>query len=202
MIRIFAHRAKIEEKENTLEGIKFFVKNKIDIELDIRKNQELYLSHDKSNNGNLFEDACKILKKSKIMSALHIKETDAILDTIELIKENNLQEKCFIFSTNQEEKKLNHIDKKISIAKYVNKKIDTKDKILWCDESNEKWFNETIFKLQSQNCFLIAMSPELLEEKNMDVIKDEWDRLISLKFNGICSNFPIELKKWMDNRRK
>ena len=56
MIRIFAHRAKIEEKENTLEGIKFFVKNKIDIELDIRKNQELYLSHDKSNNGNLFEE--------------------------------------------------------------------------------------------------------------------------------------------------
>ena len=46
------------------------------------------------------------------------------------------------------------------------------------------------------------MSPELLEEKNMDVIKDEWDRLISLKFNGICSNFPIELKKWMDNRKK
>jgi hypothetical protein len=202
MIRIFAHRAKIEEKENTLEGIKFFVKNKINIELDIRKNHELYLSHDKSNNGNLFEDACKILKKSKIMSALHIKETDAILDTIELIKENNLQEKCFIFSTNQGEKKLNHIDKKISIAKYVNKKIDTKDKILWCDESNEKWFNETIFKLQAQNCFLIAMSPELLEEKNMGVIKDEWDRLISLKFNGICSNFPIELKKWMDNRKK
>ena len=61
MIRIFTHRLKIEEKEIRMN--KIFVKNKIDVELDIQKNQELYLSHEKTNNRDLFKDSCKILKK-------------------------------------------------------------------------------------------------------------------------------------------
>jgi hypothetical protein len=200
MIRVFAHRAKIDQKENTIEGIRFFAKNKIDVELDIRKNEELYLSHDKTNDGDLFKNACKILKESKIMSALHIKEENAISDTIKLILENNLQDRCFIFTTNITKNVINEKERKIIVAEYANKITDVKDKILWCDESSEKWYEKSTSKLQIQNCSLIGMSPELLGERNMDIIKKEWDRLISLKFNGICSNFPLELKRWVQNK--
>ena len=62
MIEIFVHRAIFENKENSLEGIEFWLKSGFNIEIDVRKNkQEIYLSHDKQKNGDLFRDACKII---------------------------------------------------------------------------------------------------------------------------------------------
>ena len=100
MTRIFAHRAIINSNENTIEGIKVYSKYSINVELDIRKNTEIYLAHNKTNQGDLFEDACKIITNSEIQAALHIKELELIPDLEMMIKKYSLQKKSFLFMDN------------------------------------------------------------------------------------------------------
>ncbi len=64
-LEIFVHRAMLNANENSLDGILNCVKNDFSLELDLRYNEHVYLSHDKDSPNTLFEDACKILQNSK-----------------------------------------------------------------------------------------------------------------------------------------
>ena len=64
-LEIFVHRAMLNANENSLDGILNCVKNNFSLELDLRYNEYVYLSHDKDSPNTLFEDACKILQNSK-----------------------------------------------------------------------------------------------------------------------------------------
>ena len=79
MKQIFAHRALIDSQENSIEGISYFAKLGLGMELDLRNSLNgTYLSHEPTGNGVLFKDVCQILSKSKSLVALHIKELDVL----------------------------------------------------------------------------------------------------------------------------
>ena len=46
-LEIFVHRAMLNANENSLDGILNCVKNNFSLELDLRYNEYVYLSHDK-----------------------------------------------------------------------------------------------------------------------------------------------------------
>lgn len=192
-MEILSHGALLNSNYNTLEGVKYYTQRKIGIELDLRiKKNIVYMSHDSSHNGDFFEEACKILVNSKMKLALHIKEIDAVKETLRLIKKYAI-ENYFLFST----------DNNPDFSKLVNVKLrgfyatttpsNVNEKILWCDEVNSKWYNEKIISnLHKENKTLYSISKELIEPCEIDKIKSEWKRLKTLKFDGICTNYPIE----------
>jgi glycerophosphoryl diester phosphodiesterase len=200
MIEIFAHRAIYENKENSLKGIEYNLKSGFNIEIDVReKHGRFYLSHDIQENGDSFYEACKIIKQNSKKAAIHIKEDFDIKNIVELIYEQNIERNCFIFSTLQnydEIKKYENID----YAQYQNKlENNFAAKILWCDESNEKWYNENTFaKYKKNEKNIVVMSKELLKSCRIEEIKLEWDRLIALKVDAICTNFPLLLKEHLE----
>ena len=60
MLEIFGHRAMFNGIENSIESIPYYKKLGIGIELDLRfKNNEIYVSHDLTNEGDSFEEICK-----------------------------------------------------------------------------------------------------------------------------------------------
>ena len=196
MIEIFAHRAIYESKENTILGLDNNLRSGFNVEIDVRKNNNgIYLSHESSDSGELFQSICEIIRKFSKKVAIHMKEDFEINELIKLISENNIGEKCFVFSTIRNYHELSSID----FATYKNNsEILPENKVLWCDESDEKWYRKEVFhELKKNNQFAIVMSKELLNETNFDKIKKDWKRLIDLKVGGICTDFPIELKKFL-----
>jgi len=202
MIEIFAHRAIYENKNNSLEGIEYCLKSSFNVEIDVRKKDEsFYLSHDPQENGDLFYMACEIIKRNSKKAAIHIKEIFDIKKIIDLIYEYNIEEKCFIFSTLQTYDDMKKF-KNIKFAEYQNKfKNETFAKILWCDESNEVWYDQKTFsEHKKNNRTIITMSKELLKPCEIGEIRNEWNRLIDLKVDGICTNFPLLLKEYLNEK--
>jgi hypothetical protein len=199
MMKIFAHRAIFNSKENTIDGIKFYVKNMINVELDLRKNNELYLAHEQNEKGDSFKEACKIFKNSNIQVALHIKEFKIVSELQKILKEYSLEQKCFLFMDDVKYQQLRkRISDNIEVATYMNKKNYSESKIIWCDELKEKWFNKKLIsEFQKKEKELIAISPELISSVDMNQMKEKWEDLVEFGFNGICTNYPIELKKWI-----
>ena len=88
MIEIFSHRIIFNGIENSVESIPYYKKLGIGIELDLRyNNNQVYISHDPTNKGKLFEEVCKQCDKSEIRMALHIKEKEVINPVIKILKE-------------------------------------------------------------------------------------------------------------------
>ena len=50
---------------------------------------------------------------------------------------------------------------------------------------------------KKSNITCITMSRELLSKSNLNEIKIEWNRLSKLGTDGICTDFPNELKKFV-----
>ena len=88
----------------------------------------------------------------------------------------------------------------IKYASYQNKSENENDaKILWCDESGEVWYNQKIFsEHKKNNRTIITMSKELLKPCEIDEINNEWSRLIKLEVDGICTDFPLLLKEYLN----
>ena len=42
------------------------------------------------------------------------------------------------------------------------------------------------------------MSKELLKSCEIDEIRNEWNRLLKLKVDGICTDFPLLLKEYLN----
>lgn len=200
MKEVFAHRAILCSDENSLNGIKNCVKEEVGIEIDLRGNDKsIYLNHDPLQVDDSFFEACNILRKSRNKIAIHIKEIE-ILDTVQqIIEKFNLKEKCFLFSDSEKFQRVLMEKSKIPVAQYINRKPKViNSKILWCDEVKEKWYDKELFSyLQNENNIIYTMSRELIEKCNMIQVKNEWERLLKLKVDGICTNYPLELKKFI-----
>jgi glycerophosphoryl diester phosphodiesterase len=204
LIRIFAHRAIVNTEENSLEGICKCVEYGFDMELDLRVTLAgVYLSHDNTGSGPSFEEACKVLQGCKNQIALHIKEIEALKPAIKIVKRFSLDKNCFMFMTDMPfEQVLQHTGNQASAGYYASKRPSTiEPRIFWCDEINERWYDKDILSaIRVQNKHLIAMSPELIKECDLDFIKNEWTRLISLGFDGICTNWPTYLLEFIGRR--
>jgi len=201
-VEIFVHRVMLNANENSIEGILNCIKYNFSIELDLHYDKFVNISHDKDFSNVLFKDACKILKDSKCFISLHIKEFSAIAPTIKIIKEFSLQNNSFLFMTDKDYKNIKDAaTKDIEIGYYASHYPSfIGSKFYWCDETQSRWYNKKILEdLHKHNFFCIAMSPELTKKINKQEIQSEWKRLINLNFDGICTDFPLELKKFMEN---
>jgi len=182
-------------------GIQNCVNFGFGVELDIRiDDNSLYVSHDPSKNGTSFLETCEILKKSTIRKIFHLKETEALdklLETIDKYKLSNFS----ILSTENNNLK---IKKGFNTINYFNKfPISVNSKILWCDETFEKWFDKkAINTFQNNEKLFFAHSLELIQNCSMNEIKDEWDRLFKFGIDGICTNFPKECKSYLRGMEK
>ena len=197
MLEIFGHRAMFNNIENSIESIPYYKKLGIGIELDLRcRNNEIYLSHDPTNKGDSFEELCKKFKKTDIKMALHVKENKLINQAIKFLKKYSL-ENYFLFDTENFEygKSVNNE----KIAQYVDKKEkNIKRKILWCDESQQQWYSKEIIKnLQQKNKLIYVMSLEVVKKCNKKEMYLEWERLINLGVNGICTKHPEKLMRFV-----
>ena len=197
MLEIFGHRAMFNGIENSIEAIPYYKKLGIGIELDLRcRNNEIYLSHDPTNKGDSFEELCKKFKKTDIKMALHVKENKLINQAIKFLKKYSL-ENYFLFDTENFEygKSVNNE----KIAQYVDKKEkNIKRKILWCDESQQQWYSKEIIKnLQQKNKLIYVMSLEVVKKCNKKEMYLEWERLINLGVNGICTKHPEKLMRFV-----
>jgi glycerophosphoryl diester phosphodiesterase len=200
MKEIFAHRALINSEEHSIKGILKYIDLGLGIELDLRKSSHgIYLSHDPTNSGILFRDICPILLKSESTIALHIKELTASEDIKDIINEFSL-EKIFVFDTDYE-----YVSKMFSttdVAYYASKipSNNINAKIFWCDELEKKWFTkENIDKMHMRNKTIYSVSRELVKQSTMEEIYEDWGRLIKVGFDGICTNYPLELQQFWRN---
>ena len=121
MLEIFGHRALFNGVENSIESIPYYKKLGIGIELDLRYSDDdlVYLSHDATNQGDLFEEICKKCEKFDIKMALHIKESNTIPLVINILKKFSLKN-YFLFDT--ENFDYGKLLDDIKIAEYVSKK--------------------------------------------------------------------------------
>lgn len=197
MIEIFSHRAIFNGIENSAKSIPYYKKLGIGIELDLRyNNNQVYISHDPTNQGDLFEEVCKQWDKSEIKIALHVKESKVINPLIEILKKYSMIN-YFLFDTENFE--YNKLIDKTKIADYVIKKDQNiKRKILWCDEIQNKWYSKEIVKnLHQKNKLIYVMSLEVVEKCNEKSVHLEWERLINLGVDGICTKYPEKLIKFV-----
>ena len=193
MLEIFAHRILHNGIENNIESIPLFEKLDVGIELDLRNGKYgAYISHDVTQTGILFEDLCKKYFKSKIKMALHIKEIEAVKETIRLLKKYSLNN-YFLFNTEYHD--LTEIIDQKYVASYMSQKEDIKNtNILWCDEINEQWYTKKIIlDLHKKNKILYGMSLEVVKTCNENEMIREWNRLIELGIDGICTKYPEKL---------
>ncbi len=195
MKQIFAHRALINSREHSFEGISYFAELGLGMELDLRKNSTgVYLSHDPTGKGVLFDDVCPILSKSNSLIALHVKELEILPVIFESIKKFQLKN-FFIF--NSDYKRICSVFDSKYVGFYANMTPETNPsaKILWCDEVQEYWYSiENVESLHKQNKVLYSISRELITQCSMDEIRSDWLRLIRLGFDGICTDYPLELQ--------
>ena len=197
MIEIFSHRIIFNGIENSVESIPYYKKLGIGIELDLRyNNNQVYISHDPTNKGKLFEEVCKQCDKSEIRMALHIKEKEAINPVIKILEEYSIKN-YFLFDTENFE--YNNLIDKTKIADYVVKKDQNiMGEILWCDEIQNKWYSKEIIKnLHQKNKLIYVMSLEVMKKCDNESIYLEWDRLINLGVDGICTKYPEKLMRFV-----
>ena len=198
MLQIFGHRAIFNGIENSVESISYYKKLGIGIELDLRSNydNQVYVSHDATNKGDFFEEICKKCEKSEIKMALHIKESKTIPAVINILKKFSLKN-YFLFDTENFE--YNNLIDKTKIADYVVKKDQNiMGEILWCDEIQNKWYSKEIIKnLHQKNKLIYVMSLEVMKKCDNESIYLEWDRLINLGVDGICTKYPEKLMRFV-----
>lgn len=193
MLEIFAHRVLFNGIENNVKAIPYFKKLGIGIELDLRYGKSgVYISHDVTDQGILFEDVCKICFNLNIRMALHVKEINVVKETIRLLKKYSLND-YFLFNT--ENYDLLEIINENIVASYVTQKQNKKNtSLLWCDEIGEKWYTkELISELHEKNKIIYGMSLEVVKICNENEIIREWKRLIDLGIDGICTKYPERL---------
>lgn len=203
MIQIFAHRAVLNSKENTLEGIQNCIRLNIGLEIDLRYDKDVYLSHDENKNYQFFEDTCKILSLTKTKIVLHVKEIQAIKEVVRLVNKYSINQNCIIFMDTVDYLQLVGLaGKDVEVAYYASyKPMNYKPIIYWCDELADNWYDKNIIdSLHKNNKIMYAMSKELIHRTDLDEIKKEWGRLLDLGFDGICTDYPLKLRSFIKER--
>ena len=195
MIDVFSHRVLFNGIENSKDGIINAIQFNFGLELDLRCNsRDIYLSHDPSNSAELFSNICPLLNNSKFPIALHIKDLKCTEKIVSILHEYDVKN-CFLFDSDYDY----ILDRSTTfdVAFYANcKPQENTAKIFWCDEVKEKWYSKQILEeLHDQDKILYAVSRELVIPSSLSEIICDWNRLIELGFDGICTNFPTQLSE-------
>ena len=116
--------------------------------------------------------------------------------TIKILEKYSIKN-YFLFNTENFE--YSNLVDKTKIADYVVKQDQNiKAKILWCDELQNKWYSEKIVKnLHKRKKLIYVMSLEVLEKCDEKSVYLEWERLINLGVDGICTKYPEKLIKFV-----
>ena len=202
MISIFAHRALYNNLEHSELGIKYYLDNHFNIEIDLRINSGgVYLSHDRTHKAISLESICPLLKNSQVVIALHVKELECVTSTIKLLNTYGIKN-CFLFDTDYNLVK--NMSQNFEVADHINSNpSQITSKILWCDEIQEKWYSsKRINDLHKQGKIIYAVSCELVKSSTFEQIVQDWKKLIDVGIDGICTNYPLELHKFMAKKIK
>lgn len=168
-----------------------------------------------------FEEVLEYFKKKddKQLLAIHIKDEYQIkiLDLItKMITHNKLEKNCFLFDISTiGANHIKQLNSKLEMGLSVGEKRytgsiylweDIKDcldmDIVWWDEWHSKLYNKENRKLIKEKT-IYAISPELHKIHNhpkgnsLEDIKEVWKDLIDLEVDGICTDYPEELKKYL-----
>jgi len=172
----------------------------------------------------MFREVLEYFKKNKNeeqLLAIHLKDEyqTGILDlAAELITNQQLEKSCFIFDvTTIGANHLKSLNPKIKVGLSVGEKRytgsiylwkDIKDcldvDIVWWDEWHSKLYNKEKREL-IRGKTIYAISPELHKIHNhpkgnsLEDIKYVWKDLIELDVHGICTDYPLELKKYLES---
>ena len=80
----------------------------------------------------------------------------------------------------------------------LEKKLKIIKKISFGDEIETKWYSKEIIKnLHEKNKVVYVMSLEVVQKCDEKEIILEWQRLINLGVDGICTKYPEKLIKFV-----
>lgn len=168
-----------------------------------------------------FAEVLKIFKQyGKGVLAIHIKDEsqENILELVALeIKKADILDSCFVFDlTIEGMKKIKKIDKRIRAGFSVGEKRFSKTIYLWEDVKNENfdivWWDEwnsglynkkNLDEIKKSDKKVYAIAPDLHHIHNHPLSrgrkKEGWIDLINLKVDGICTDYPKEIRKVVKN---
>lgn len=171
-----------------------------------------------------FEQVLNCFKKNaknKQFMAIHIKDemqTNIIEEVIKTLRYEELVKECFVFDLTTNGAKhakqlcpdlrigLSIGEKKYTGTIYLFEEIkdDLNADIVWWDEWNSGLYNEeNALKIKESGKLNFAISPELHKVHghpkgdNLEEIKKVWRELIKWKVDGICTDFPLELREFL-----
>jgi len=166
-----------------------------------------------------FNEILNILSKSKQeqLMAIHIKDKkqESLLRILcNQITEEKIENRCFVFDVTKAGRDLiRSINPNIKVAFSVGEKVYGDTIYLWEDVCNEdfdivwwdEWVEGTLYK--SENLKLLkecgkvvyAISPELHQigdcpPARLNRIKNVWDNLIAMNVDGLCTDYPLDLR--------
>lgn len=171
-------------------------------------------------------DCFKQFKTDGELLAIHVKDEmqGEITDLVsKALKKYNLEKSCFLFDvTKNYANHIKQINSNVQIAYSVGEKRfsntiylweDVKDDInfdaVWWDEWNSGLYNKENFdKIKKRGKRIYVISPELHKipnhpkGKSIEKTKEVWKDLIELKVDGICTDYPLELREFIRSPKK
>jgi len=164
-----------------------------------------------------FDRVCDLFNKyksNKIKIAIHVKDEDQkdiLTDLIKIVEDKNLLNCFFFFDLSLKGAKLvKDINPSIKVGISVGEKRYNKTIYLWRDIANFKYFdivwwdewkkglyNRSNFQdIKKKDKTVFAISPELHKaHPRSDDYISVWKELIDFGVDGICTNYPLELRK-------
>lgn len=185
-----------------------------------KKIEELNYEEAEKLNIALFSEVLKIFKETKnSVLAIHVKNEEQ-RDILKLLagelEKYNIFDRCFLFDlTIEGAKKIKKINEKIAVGFSVGEKRFTKTIYLWDDIKNENfdavWWDEwnsglytkeNLDKIREKNKKVYAIAPDLHHIHNHPLSKERkkegWLNLINLEVDGICTDYPKELRNFIE----
>ena len=199
---IYAHRGlwSSPDKQNSIVAITKAAEHGFGIETDFRsKNKKLIISHDPANDSEIKWAADFDFKKSPV--AMNVKEDGLAPQFADFIKENQ-NEHSFLFDASIPEMvKIRNqgLPHALRLSEY-EKDLPWETSFIWIDGFISDWWIDS--KEVEENIgksFLVFVSPELHGRNR----RSAWEyfrriRQINVGHFGVCTDFPIELKDFLN----
>jgi glycerophosphoryl diester phosphodiesterase len=165
-------------------------------------------------------DCFKNYSNENQLIAIHLKDElqgNIIELVLKAIKKKEIEERVFLFDlTTNGLKHAKQINPRVKIGLSLGERRytgtiylwgDIKDNlemdVIWWDEWNSGLYNQENFDKIEKPVYVI--SPELHKShnhpksSNLEDIKSVWKDLIELDVDGICTDYPLELKNFLEN---
>lgn len=226
-MKIFAHRGIHHNyPDNSYLALKLALDMGFSVEADIRlsKDKQLIMFHNnnldsyKSLKALKFEEVLNLINKYKgeDLIALHIKEPynqNFLKSILTLIQNKALEKKIFIFDIDINllpflKRQYPKVRIGVSVAEkkyfpffyFLEEIIDNKFiDAVWADEWEGELYNNRFFKsISEKGKKSYAVSPELHNNRlSISQCKNKWKKLFTWGVDGICTDYPQELYKFL-----